>query len=181
MKIGTGAVTGPDSGTTDMESIVAAVEMQIPLQSVRWTAEAARLFALDCALVTMRRLLPWLSDAEATMIGIRLNEARRLAVSDRDVELGFVSDELIGMLGSTTTRRSRQVWLVALEALLPDPHRAARIACESAIEVDRDCGEETHPTIESRLRERFSARLNEAGMATDTIYLPPATAGLVGA
>lgn len=181
MKIGTAAVSGQDTDMTVIETIVAAVEMQIPLDKIRWTEESARLFALDCALVTMRRLLPWLSDAEATMIGIRLNEARRLAVAGREVELGYVSEEMVKMLTESMGTRSRQVWLVALEALLPDPHRAARIACESAIIVDRDCGAETHPSIESRLRERFSARINEAGMTEPVVYAPAAAAGLVSA
>jgi hypothetical protein len=117
-----------------------------------WDATSARLFAIDCALVVYRNCLPDLRDQAQGQIYRSLIESRRLVVAEREVELGAIENALVTGLQAASAA-DRQVWLVALNAIIPDPLRAALAAVDAACSVEGPASrrESVHGSLCERL------------------------------
>ncbi|MEX0865524.1 MAG: hypothetical protein WD269_11750 [Acidimicrobiia bacterium] len=120
-----------------------------------WGRESARLFAIDIALLTTRRHFDRLSAADSRFLMVKLNEARRLVVDDRDHELGLVQGEFEPYLKHVVSPGARVVWLTALNALLPSPYRAAVAALTAALTASPDQIEDLSAILGQRLRARL--------------------------
>lgn len=139
---------------TSLPNIKRLIDMEVELSDVGWDTEPARLFAIDTALLALRRSATQLSELERqALVGI-LQEARRLAINGRDGELGYLQNDLEPFLAQST---SRWVWLTALNALLPSPFRAAETAVQAVLLEDPDGRDD----IGEVLRQRLRARLGE--------------------
>ena len=128
-----------------------------------WDGTWARLFAIDCASIIYRFLVPGMDDVGRDLVHRLLHQARKLTVSERQSELGSVERALMGGLRASSDI-TRAVWLVALNSLLPDPFRAAVVTVESAIEA---FGPRPNPRREAAIesmRNRLVSRTEEASL-----------------
>ena len=136
------------------------IEMRSEETDDGWGREAARLFAIDIALLTTRRHIDRLSAVDSRLLMVKLNEARRLVVDDRDHELEWVQGEFEPYLRQAASTGARPVWLTALNAMLPSPYRAAVAALTAALTASPDQIDELSVILGQRLR----ARLGEGAM-----------------
>ena len=96
-----------------------------------WDEPYARLFAIDCASIVFRYHLPDLTDPARDLIQRLLHQALQLVTAGRENELASIERALMTGL-EAASRVTRSVWLVALNAVLPDPFRAAVMSTEAA-------------------------------------------------
>lgn len=125
-----------------------------------WSAETARLYAIDVAMVVTRRHLGFLTDQDRQLLVVKLNEARRLVIDHRAAELEWIQLEFESHLGRGSSLQTRPVWLTAINAMLPSPYRAAVTAAAAALTL--------HPAeiddLAGALRDRLRARLGEGDL-----------------
>jgi len=131
------------------------IEMRSEETDDGWGRESARLFAIDIALLTTRRHIDRLSAADSRLLMIKLNEARRLVVDDRDHDLEWVQGEFEPYLRHAVSTGARPVWLTALNAMLPSPYRAAVAALTAALSASADQIDELSAILGQRLRARL--------------------------
>jgi hypothetical protein len=141
-----------------LTEIMHLVDMRFGVSHEGWTRESARLFAIDTAMTVVRRNLISLPEVDRQTIAARLQEARTLVVGDRDDELGFIQAALETQLGLTPVGQERRVWLTAIDALIPNPFRAALISTRNALAIGTS---EAFADLGNLLRERLIARLDE--------------------
>lgn len=161
-----GLKNDPDQ-TTALTEIMHLVDMKPGITSDGWSRQTARLFAIDVALVAVRRNMALMTEADSQSIVLLLQQARTLLTANRDDELDLVQAALEAHLSQTTPGRERQVWLTAIDSLLPSPYRAALISTRSALSLGAT---ETLVDITELLRDRLLARLTEG-----SLHLEPAT------
>jgi hypothetical protein len=127
-----GTNNDPDQVIT-LTEIMHLVDMELGVTSEGWNHQSARLFAIDTSMVAVRRNMALMSDADRQSLILLLQQARSLVTDHRDEELGFVQAALESHLGQTTPGRERHVWLIAIDALIPSPYRAALVATKGAL------------------------------------------------
>jgi hypothetical protein len=150
---------------TALTEIMHLVDMRLGVTQEGWTRESARLFAIDTAMTIVRRNIPSLPEVDRQTIVGRLHEARTLVVADRDDELGFIQSALETHLCLAPAGRERRVWLITIDALLPNPYRAALISTRNALAMGAS---EAFTDLANLLRERLIARLDEGTLISDT-------------
>jgi hypothetical protein len=149
---------------TVLTEIMHLVDMRFGVSHAGWTRESARLFAIDTAMTVVRRNMTSLPEVEKQTIAARLQEARTLVVGDRDDELGFLQAALETQLSLTPVGQERRVWLTAIDALIPNPFRAALISTRNALAVGTS---ESFSDLGNLLRERLVARLDEGVLISE--------------
>ncbi len=147
-----------------LTEIMHLVDMRLGVSHEGWTGESARLFAVDTAMTVVRRNIASLPEADRQTILSRLHEARTLVVADRDDELGFIQAALEAQLGVAPVGLQRWMWLIAIDALLPNPFRAALISTRNALAVGATGAFTDLATL---LRERLVARLDEGTLVSE--------------
>lgn len=159
----------PDPGTS-LTEIMHLVDIGAGVASDGWHAESARLFAIDTAVMVTRRYASRLTESDRQTVIASLHEARRLVVSGRDDELGFVQSTLECHLAISEPGTARHIWLVCIDALLPSPFRAALVVTKNAL-MTQTAG---WTDIAKLLRERLVARLDEGSLLAEpssTLFL----------
>lgn len=141
------------------------VEMETGASGNGWNPETARLFAIDTAVTVIRRNFHLLPDADRLTIIGRLGEARTLVVAGRDVELGFLQAALEANLALEPPGPVRRLWLIAIDAMMPNPYRAALIITRGVLGLDAHRGIEG---LAALLRGRLAARLGEGELLPRT-------------
>lgn len=162
--------TDPDQDSA-LTEIMLLVDMRFGSMHDGWNRESARLFAIDTAIMFIRRNIDAVSEADRQTLTARLQEARTLVVGDRDSELGFIQAGLESQLVLAKPGRERWVWLAAIDALLPSPFRAALVATRNAVAL---AAPETFSDLGAQLRGRLIARLGEGSLLaepTSTLFL----------
>jgi hypothetical protein len=141
-----------------LSEIMHLVDMRLGRSDEGWTGETARLFAIDTAMTIARRHARHLADGEVDHIVARLQEARALVVTNRDDELGYLQAAMECQLGVSSVGPGRKMWLIAIDALIPNPYRAALVSTRSALSLDASA---TLSDLGRQLRDRLIARLDE--------------------
>lgn len=154
----------PDQVTT-LTEIMHLVDMEPGVTLDSWSRQSARQFAIDTATVAVRRNMALMSDADRQSLLLLLQQARTLVTDHRDEELDFVQAALEAHLVQTTPGRERHVWLVAIDALLPSPYRAALVATKGALALGAT---EALVDLAEMLRDRLRTRLDE-GVVVDPL------------
>lgn len=144
-----------------LSEIMHLVDMESGVTSDGWSPESARLFAIDTAMTALRRNMTALPEAEKQRLVLRLQEARTLVVSGRDSELGFIQTSLEAHLSLATNNRHRRLSLMAIDALIPSPYRAALVTTKSALSLGTT---ESLADLSNLLRDRLLARLGEGSL-----------------
>lgn len=142
-----------DHGST-LTEIMRRLDAAGEANSTEWNRQTARLFAIDAAMGVIRREGVALSDADRHKLTSYLQEAKSLAVADRDDELGFLQAAMEARLSLITPGKRRQLWLTAIDSLIPSPHRAALVSTENAICLGSSG---TQAGLSTLLRDRLSA------------------------
>ncbi|HEX6300519.1 MAG TPA: hypothetical protein VF148_08660 [Acidimicrobiia bacterium] len=155
-----GLKNDPDQ-VTALTEIMHLVDMEPGVTSDGWSRQTARLFAIDTALVAVRRNMALMSEADRQSLVLLLQQARTLVTSRRDDELDFVQAALEAHLSQTAPGRERQVWLTAIDALLPSPYRAALVSTKSALSLGAT---EALVDLAELLRDRLLSRLREGSL-----------------
>lgn len=158
------------STETYLAEILALVGMTVSDRD-GWGSQAARLYALDIAMAVVNRNVNVIAEVGRQTLFGRLQEARTLVVAGRDDELGFVQGALEANLALTRSGRERSVWLTAIDAMMPNPHRAALICTRDALAIGTPA---TFSDVGALLRDRLLARLGEGlliGQPAPALYL----------
>jgi hypothetical protein len=152
---------GPDKDpdrVTSVTEIMHLIDMPSGVTSETWNQETARHFALDTAMIATRRNLALLSEADRQSLILLLQQARSLVSAGRDNELDFIQAALQARVAPAEAERERQVWLIAIDALIPSPFRAALVVTRGALSLGTT---ETFADLSQLLRNRLIARLAE--------------------
>jgi hypothetical protein len=161
-----------DDGTDDRGSerasnlteIMHLVDMQFGMSAEGWNTETARLYAIDIAMLVLRRNVLVLAEVDRQTLTYQLQEARCLVVSGRDSELGFLQAALETHLALARGPQERRLWLAAIDALIPDPYRAALVSTKDALSA----GTEALAEVSTLLRDRLLARLGEGSLHSES-------------
>lgn len=138
-----------------------------------WNHQSARLFAIDAATAAIRGAAVALSDADRHNLASYLQEARSLAIADREDELGFLQAAMEARLSLITPGERRRLWLTAVDALIPSPYRAALVSTENALSLGKS---DTVVGLSTLLRDRLLARLGEGSLIFEATAQLRATA-----
>jgi hypothetical protein len=149
---------------SSLAEIMHLVDMPAEVGSDGWSGESARLFALDIAMTAIRRNLTTLDESERQVLIHGLQQARALVVGGRDDEIGFLQEIFETQLRLASPDK-RVVLLSALDALIPDPFRAALVSVRDTLHLG-----ETDSDLAGLLRDRLAARLGEGSLVSQ---LPP--------
>lgn len=145
---------------SSLAEIMHLVNMPAGSASDGWSGESARLFALDIAMAAIRRNLTALGESERQVLIRGLQQARTLVIGGRDDEIGFLQEAFEAQL-RLASQDKRLVLLSALDALVPDPYRAALVSVRDTLEM-----EGTDSDLEALLRDRLVARLGEGSLVS---------------
>lgn len=151
--------------------IMSLVEFGTDFPKDGWRSQTARLYALDVAMMVIHRNLNVISEAGRQTLFGHLREARALVVWERDDELGFIQGALESQLTLTREGRERQVWLTAIDALMPSPYRAALVCTRDSLSLGATA---SFSGVTGLLRDRLVARLDEGsllGQPSPALYL----------
>ena len=160
-----GSERGPN-----LTEIMHLVDMQSGITSEGWNMETARLYAIDIAMLVLRRNVLVLAEVDRQTLTYQLHEARSLVVSGRDNELGFLQAALESHLSLARGPQERQLWLAAIDALIPNPYRAALVSTKNALSAST----EALADFSSLIRDRLIARLGEGSLHSEpgpTLFL----------
>jgi hypothetical protein len=125
------AIGDRDSSLTEITHLV---DMPAEVGSDGWSGESARLFALDLAMTAIQRNLTALDESERQVLIHGLQQARTLVVGGRDDEIGFLQEIFEARLRLASPDK-RMVLLSALDALIPDPYRAALVSVRDTLDM----------------------------------------------
>ncbi len=128
-----------------------------------WDEPYARLYAIDCASIVFRYHLPDLTESARDFIQRLLHEALQLVRANRDNELASIERALMTGL-EAASRVTRSVWLVALNAVLPDPFRAAVMSTEAALQAFGHGPNPRRDAVAEAVRRRVFSRTEEAAL-----------------
>ncbi|MFP3883092.1 MAG: hypothetical protein ACLFRT_04405 [Actinomycetota bacterium] len=109
----------------------------------------------------IRRDAAVISEADRHNLTSYLREAKSLVVADRDDELGLLQAAMEARLSLITPGKHRQLWLTAIDSLIPSPYRAALVSTENAISLGNP---ETLADLSTLLRDRLSAGSGEGSL-----------------
>jgi hypothetical protein len=140
-----------------------------------WDDTYARLFAIDCASIVYRYHLPDLNDAARDLVQRLLHQALQLVTAGRQSELASIEQALMTGL-QAASRVTRSVWLVALNAVLPDPFRAAVMSTEAALFAFGRGPNPRRDAVAESVRRRLISRTEESSLLGGTRRLPYAVA-----
>jgi hypothetical protein len=143
-----------------------------------WDEQHARLFAIDCASIVYRYRTPDLDDTARDIVQRLLHQAVQLVTAGRENELAAIERALMTGL-EAASRITRSVWLVSLNALLPDPFRAAAVSTEAALLAFGRGPNPRRDSIAESIRRRVVSRTEEAellGLARPGRHAPYAVA-----
>jgi hypothetical protein len=143
-----------------------------------WDETYARLYAIDCASIVYRYHTPDLNETARDLVQRLLHEALQLVTAGRDNELASIERALMTGLQSAS-QVTRTVWLAALNAVLPDPFRAAVMSTEAALFAFGRGPNPRRDAVAESMRRRLISRTEEAsllGPAAPTHRLPYAVA-----
>jgi hypothetical protein len=155
-----GTEKDPDQVTTVTE-IMHLIDMPSGVTSKGWNRETARHFSLDTAMIAVRRNLALMSEADRQSLILLLQQARSLVTAGRDEELDFIQAALEARVAPAEAGRPRQVWLTAIDALIPSPFRAALVVTRGALSLGTT---ETFADLSQLLRDRLLARLAKGSL-----------------
>ena len=158
------ALNNDPNHDSTLGEIMHLVGMQFGVTAEGWNKESARLFAIDTAVMAIRRNVLALSETARQSLFAKLQEARALVVSGRDAELGFIQAALESFMSLSVPGRERRMWLTAIDALLPSPYRAALVSTKNALSLGTT---EALAELSEHLRERLLARLGEGTLLSD--------------
>lgn len=128
-----------------------------------WDEPYARLFAIDCASIVYHYHMPDLTDPARDLIQRLLHQALTLIAAGRDNELASIEGALMTGL-QAASRVTRAVWLVALNAVLPDPFRAAVMSTEAALHAFGRGPNPRRDAVAEAVRRRVISRTEEAAL-----------------
>jgi hypothetical protein len=128
-----------------------------------WDEPYARLYAIDCASIVFRYHLPDLTDSARDLVQRLLHQALQLVTTGRENELASIERALMTGL-EAASRVTRSVWLVALNAVLPDPFRAAVMSTEASLNAFGRVPNPRRDTVAEAVRRRVFARTEEAAL-----------------
>ncbi|MGH8914986.1 MAG: hypothetical protein ACRDZM_10790 [Acidimicrobiia bacterium] len=143
-----------------------------------WDETYARLYAIDCASIVYRYHIPDLNEMARDLVQRLLHQARQLVTSGRERELASIERALMTGLDAASSV-TRSVWLVALNAVLPDPFRAAVMSTEAALLAFGRGPNPRRDAVAESVRRRLLSRTEEAallGVAGPQQRLPYAVA-----
>jgi hypothetical protein len=143
-----------------------------------WDETYARLYAIDCASIVYRYHIPDLNETARDLMQRLLHQALQLVTAGRDNELASIERALMTGLQSAS-QVTRSVWLAALNAVLPDPFRAAVMSTEAALLAFGRGPNPRRDAVAESVRRRLISRTEEAsllGPAAPTHRLPYAVA-----
>lgn len=135
-----------------------------------WNETWARLFAIDCASIVYRLHVPGMDDAARDLMQRLLHQARLLTSGERQSELGSVERAMMAGLRASS-EVTRAVWLVALNALVPDPFRASVVTVESALTAFGRRPSPRRKAAMEAMRSRLLSRTEEAALLASTLSL----------
>jgi len=154
---------GSDLDST-LTEIMHLVDVQPGVTSEGWNRETARMYAIDVAMMVLRRHLLALTEVHRQTLTYQLQEARSLVMSGRDGEIGFIQAALESHLSLAQSTEERRLWLTAIDAFLPSPFRAALVSTRNALAL----GGSELAGFADQLRERLLARLGEGSLHTES-------------
>jgi hypothetical protein len=128
-----------------------------------WDETYARLFAIDCASIVYRYYLPDLNETARDLVQRLLHQTMQLATAGRDNELASIERALMTGLQSAS-QVTRSVWLVALNAVLPDPFRAAVMSTDAALLAFGRGPNPRRDAVAESVRRRLISRTEEASL-----------------
>jgi hypothetical protein len=128
-----------------------------------WDEPYARLYAVDCAMIVFRYHLPDLTDTARDLVQRLLHQTLQLVTAGRENELASVERALMTGL-EAASRVTRSVWLVALNAVLPDPFRAAVMSTEAALHAFGRGPNPRRDAVAEAVRRRLFSRTEEAAL-----------------
>lgn len=143
-----------------------------------WDETYARLYAIDCASIVYRYHTPDLTEASRDLVQRLLHQTLQLVTAGRENELASIERALMTGL-EAASRVTRAVWLVALNAVLPDPFRAAVMSTEAALLAFGRGPNPRRDAVAESVRRRLLSRTEEAsllGVAGPQHRLPYAVA-----
>jgi hypothetical protein len=143
-----------------------------------WDQPHARLYAIDCASIVYRYLTPDLDETARDIVQRLLHQALQLVSTGRENELASIERALMTGLEAASLI-TRSVWLVALNALLPDSFRAAAVSTEAALFAFGRGPNPRRDSVAESLRRRVLSRVEEAsllGLSRPRIRVPYAVA-----
>lgn len=145
-----------------LDTIAALLEVE-RYRLGEWDEPYARLFAIDCASIIFRYQMPDLTDAARNLIQRLLHQAMQLVAAGRDNELASIERALMTGLQSAS-HVTRPVWIVALNAVLPDPFRAAVMSAEAALHAFGRAPNPRRDAVAETVRRRVLARTEESAL-----------------
>ena len=128
-----------------------------------WEEPYARLYAIDCASIVFRYHLPDLTETARDLIQRLLHETLQLVQAGRDNELASIERALMTGL-EAASRVTRPVWLVALNAVLPDPFRAAVMSTEASLHAFGRGPNPRRDAVAEAVRRRAFSRTEESAL-----------------
>ena len=143
-----------------------------------WDETYARLYAIDCASIVYRYHTPDLNETARDLVQRLLHQTLQLVTAGRENELASIERALMTGLHSAS-QVTRTVWLVALNAVLPDPFRAAVMSTEAALLAFGRGPNPRRDAVAESVRRRLISRTEEAsllGRTAPTHRLPYAVA-----
>lgn len=145
-----------------LESIATLLEVE-RYRLGDWDEQYARLYAIDCASIVFRYHLPDLTDQSRDLVQRLLHQALQLVTAGRENELSSVERALMTGLDAAS-RVTRSVWIVALNAVLPDPFRAAVMSTEAALQAFGRGPNPRRDAVAEGVRRRAFARTEESAL-----------------
>lgn len=139
-----------------------------------WEETYARLYAIDCASIVFRYHTPDLTETARDLVQRLLHQTLQLVTAGRENELASIERALMTGL-EAASRITRSVWLVALNAVLPDPFRAAVMSTEAALHAFGRGPNPRRDAVAESVRRRVFARTEEAALlgSTGPLYRTP--------
>ncbi|GEM_PF-3033562 len=128
-----------------------------------WDEIHARLYAIDCASIVYRYHTPDLNETARDIVQRLLHQAMQLVTSGRQSELASIEKALMTGLESASTV-TRAVWLVALNAVIPDAFRAAVMSTEGALLSFGRGPNPRRDAVAESVRRRVISRTEEASL-----------------
>jgi len=128
-----------------------------------WDEPYARFYAIDCAMIVFRYHLPDLTDTARDLVQRLLHQTLQLVTAGREDELASIERALMTGL-EAASRVTRSVWLVALNAVLPDPFRAAVMSTEAALHAFGRGPNPRRDAVAEAVRRRVFSRTEEAAL-----------------
>jgi hypothetical protein len=145
-----------------LDAIAELIEVE-RYQLGEWDEMHARLYAIDCASVVYRYHTPDLNETAREIVHRLLHQAMQLVAADRENELASIEQALMTGLESASSL-TRAVWLVALNAVLPDPYRAAVMSTEAALLAFGRGPNPRRDAVAESIRRRVVSRTEEAAL-----------------